>query len=71
MIRKLYLMIMSLIINKKQQNRGLYKKNPSRINYKFILCFMLFVVIFVLIVYYVYKTGSLESTGYYYRLNDL
>lgn len=79
MMRLLYLMIISLIIPKKPKKkpkvRLAKKKEPIKfklnIGFKFILGLTILIIISSLIVYYVYKTGALDTTGYYYRLDDL
>lgn len=78
MMRLIYLMIVSLIILRKQKDNPkvrLEKKEPLKFKlnggFKFILGLLIFIIISLLIVYYVYKTGALDTTGYYYRIDDL
>jgi len=71
-------MIISLIIHKKPKKKPkvrLEKKEPIKfklnIGFKFILGLTILIIISSLIVYMVYRTGALDTTGYYYRIEDL
>lgn len=79
MMRVIYLMIVSLIIPKKPKKKPKVrlekKKEPIKfkldIGFKFILGLTILIIISSLIVYIVYRTGALDTTGYYYRIDDL
>ena len=63
------LLIVSLIAEK--QPRRLQKQQP-KYNFNFkksdLLIIFFIVTILLILVYTIYQTGSLESTGYYYRI---
>ena len=80
-LRVLYVMLMLLLIPKKDDEKDepvrlRKEENDEPINlkidfdYKIILIFISFLIMFGILIYIIYKTGALESTNYYYRLNN-
>lgn len=72
----IYITLLSSFTSKYDDNtkKKLYKREEQKkINIKFnitqILIILVVIIIFIVISYLIYISGSLESTGYYYRIN--
>ena len=75
-IKMIYITLISLLSNNYESNepKRLYKKEePKKIKWNMEYAQILFIIVIIgvliLSVVLIYKTGSLESTNYYYRLN--
>lgn len=74
-LKALYLLVVSFFSNGKEPKQVRLEKVEEKrkfkfdLNYKFIIAFAIFVIIFGIIIYQIWVVGSLESTGYYYRLH--
>ena len=74
-LKALYLLVVSFFSNGKEPKQVRLEKVEEKrkfkfdLNYKFIIAFAIFVIIFGIIIYQIWGVGSLESTGYYYRLH--
>ena len=74
-LKIVYMTLLSLFTSRcNDDKKRLYKKKePKKMNIKInntqILVILVVILLFILSAYLIYRTGSLESTGYYYRLN--
>lgn len=78
-LKMVYIMLMLLIpkkeggepvrLQKKEQNEPI--RLTIGFDYKVLIFFVVVLTLFILLIYYIYKTGSLESTTYYYRLRNV
>ena len=74
-LKIVYMTLLSLFtLRCNDDKKRLYKKKePKKMNIKInntqILVILVVILLFILSAYLIYRTGSLESTGYYYRLN--
>lgn len=74
-LRIIYINLISLFSSKTEnKSKNLYKrdqiKKTKNTNYTIILMLIVLIIIFIFISYVFFRTGSLESTNYYYRLNS-
>ena len=56
-------------LQKKEENEPI--KLTIGFDYKVLILFSILVILCIFIVIWIYKTGSLESTTYYYRLKNV
>lgn len=78
-LKLVYIMLILLIpkkdgdkpvrLQKKEENEPI--KLTIGFDYKVLILFTILVILCIFIVIWIYKTGSLESTTYYYRLKNV
>lgn len=80
-LRTIYLTLISLFVPKDNDEfkpvrlEKKVEKEPIKLkidfDYKIIILLILFLIMFGILIYTIYRTGSLDSTNYYYRLHNL